>query len=118
FRSSGSWPRALSPLTMNTPQKARLSILTMRSPSFHRSAGVNVYLMVDIKILSEPLDITACLAAVTTDECGGEVLFTGTVRNKTQGKPVVRLEYECYESMARKELKKIADYATEKWEVS
>lgn len=74
--------------------------------------------MIDIKILSEPLDITACLAAVTTDECGGEVLFTGTVRNKTQGKPVVRLEYECYNSMARKELKKIADYATEKWEVS
>jgi molybdopterin synthase catalytic subunit len=37
--------------------------------------------------------------------------FVGTVRNHTKGKSVTRLEYECYESMAVKEIQKIADKA-------
>ena len=44
-------------------------------------------------------------------------MFIGTVRNSTKGKPVVRLEFEAYESMAIKEMEKIAAQAFAKWPV-
>ena len=64
--------------------------------------------MTDIKILTGPIDTAACIATAADAECGGLVIFTGTVRNKTKAKKVIRLEYECYQSMALKEMKKIA----------
>jgi molybdopterin synthase catalytic subunit len=42
---------------------------------------------------------------------GAQAAFTGTVRNATQGKEVVRLEYEAYEEMAVPELERIARQA-------
>ena len=41
---------------------------------------------------------------------GSIVAFTGTVRNKTSSKPVLRLEFEAYKPMALKELRKIVDH--------
>lgn len=74
--------------------------------------------MIDIKISNEPLDILHCMAHATDEACGGIATFTGTVRNKTHEQKVIQLEYECYESMALKELKKIADHATALWKVN
>ena len=48
-------------------------------------------------------------------EAGGIDVFIGTVRNKTAGKNVVRLEFEAYEKMAISEMQKIADEACTKW---
>ncbi|AZA84355.1 molybdenum cofactor biosynthesis protein MoaE [Chryseobacterium lactis] len=67
--------------------------------------------MVDIKITDDILSITDCFALASDPACGGIASFVGTVRNHTKNKPVIRLEYECYESMARKEIQKIADKA-------
>ncbi|ATL42720.1 molybdenum cofactor biosynthesis protein MoaE [Elizabethkingia sp. HX WHF] len=67
--------------------------------------------MIDIKITEQKLDITECLAIAHDLGSGGIANFIGTVRNKTKDKPVVRLEYECYLSMAIKEIRKIADKA-------
>ncbi|OBS12330.1 molybdenum cofactor biosynthesis protein MoaE [Elizabethkingia miricola] len=67
--------------------------------------------MIDIKITEQKLDITECLAIAHDLGSGGIANFIGTVRNKTKDKPVVRLEYECYHSMAIKEIRKIADKA-------
>ncbi len=44
-------------------------------------------------------------------------MFIGTVRNTTKGKAVVRLEFEAYESMALKEMQKIADKAHANWKL-
>lgn len=63
--------------------------------------------MTEIKILNEPLNVDACIVKANDEACGGMVVFTGMVRNRTKGKRVVRLEYECYQSMALKELEKI-----------
>ena len=63
------------------------------------------------------MDYASCIAKVTDAACGGTAVFLGTVRNKTNGKDVVRLAYECYESMALKELRKIAEDASRLWEV-
>lgn len=73
--------------------------------------------MIDIQISSSPLNIAACIDAVITADCGGIDVFIGTVRNATAGKKVLRLEYEAYESMALKEMYKIADEASRKWPV-
>ena len=67
--------------------------------------------MIDIKITEQKLDITECIAIAHDLGSGGIANFIGTVRNKTKDKPVVRLEYECYHSMAIKEIRKIADKA-------
>lgn len=64
--------------------------------------------MIDIKISKHALDTAYCIAQATDPACGGMAVFIGSVRNKTQGKEVVRLEYECYEGMALKEMEKIA----------
>ncbi|WP_449399100.1 molybdenum cofactor biosynthesis protein MoaE [Chryseobacterium wanjuense] len=65
--------------------------------------------MINIKITDNKLDITDCLSLAQDKESGGVATFIGTVRNQTNGKAVVRLEYECYESMAEKEIQKIAE---------
>ena len=73
--------------------------------------------MIDIKISSEPLDVSSCIAWSMSPEAGGIDVFIGAVRNMTKGKTVVRLEFEAYESMALKEMEKIAAYALAKWPV-
>lgn len=67
--------------------------------------------MIDIKITENQLDITECLAAAQDLTSGGTATFIGTVRNITKNKPVIRLEYECYQPMAIKEMRKIAQNA-------
>eukprot|EP00320_Phaeocystis_rex_P006123 CAMPEP_0119097080 /NCGR_PEP_ID=MMETSP1178-20130426/174956_1 /TAXON_ID=33656 /ORGANISM="unid sp, Strain CCMP2000" /LENGTH=92 /DNA_ID=CAMNT_0007080997 /DNA_START=333 /DNA_END=607 /DNA_ORIENTATION=+ len=71
--------------------------------------------MIDVKIDSAPLSTQACEEAVASDAAGGTVVFIGTVRNQTKGKPVVKLDFEAYEPMAVKEMQKIAEQVTEKW---
>lgn len=65
----------------------------------------------DIKITDTPLSITECLTTAQDLSSGGIATFIGTVRNITKNKPVIRLEYECYQSMAEKEIKKVAEQA-------
>ena len=72
---------------------------------------------IDIKIVSEPLNIQACIDWVMTPQCGGIDVFIGTVREVTNGKTVVRLEFEAYEKMAMNEMKKIAEEALHNWPV-
>lgn len=66
---------------------------------------------IDILLTHKPLDIIATEYFVKSDSCGGVVTFTGMVRNATKGKNVHRLEFEAYEPMAIKEMRKIAEKA-------
>lgn len=52
---------------------------------------------------------------VQDDGAGGISTFIGTTRNTFHGKRVLRLEYECYEPMALKELHKLAAAVRERW---
>ncbi|ASE60814.1 molybdenum cofactor biosynthesis protein MoaE [Chryseobacterium indologenes] len=67
--------------------------------------------MIDIRITDNALSITECLDLAQDLGSGGIATFIGTVRNMTKNKPVIRLDYECYQSMATKEIKKIVDQA-------
>jgi molybdopterin synthase catalytic subunit len=70
---------------------------------------------IDIQLLETPLAQSACREFIMSDSAGAEVYFIGTVRNRTRGKEVVRLEFESYKPMAVKEMRKIAEQALEKW---
>ena len=81
------------------------------------SAGGNIFLMTALKISSEPLNVQACIDWAMSPSSGGVDVFIGTVRDKTKGKEVMRLEFEAYESMALSEMRKIADQACTQWPV-
>lgn len=70
-----------------------------------------------IKITTEKLDLTACYDFVTDPTCGGIAAFVGTVRNATQNKEVIQLEFSTYKPMALKEMQKIADSALEQFSI-
>lgn len=72
--------------------------------------------MIEIKILNQTLDTEHCRSFVTHASAGGIVVFVGTVRDQTQGKTVHKLEFEAFESMAIKEMTKIAEAIQEKWD--
>lgn len=55
-----------------------------------------------------PLSLDEALEAVKADDVGGVAVFIGTVRNHSDGKTVTLLEYHAYESMAEKQMAKIA----------
>lgn len=70
-----------------------------------------------IEITNTPIDRTKIIQAVESFEAGAQTIFIGTVRSKTSEKKVIRLEYECYEPMAEKEIEKIIDAANSKWPI-
>ena len=65
---------------------------------------------IDFLISDAPLSVESCRSFISNPGCGGEVVFIGTVRNLTNNKEVKRLEFEAYESMALKEMEKIATH--------
>lgn len=71
----------------------------------------------NIKISSTSLNIQSCIDWVRSPECGGVNLFIGTVRNNTNEKKVLQLEFESYEAMAISEMNKIAEDVLKKWSV-
>jgi molybdopterin synthase catalytic subunit len=68
-----------------------------------------------IKITEKPIDVQKVIDTATSLEAGAVNVFIGTVRNSAQGKNVVWLEYEAYETMAIAEIKKIIDEASHRW---
>ena len=60
----------------------------------------------------------AVINLVKTADSGAINVFIGTVRNKTQNREVVKLEFEAYESMAIKELNKIVSQVKARWPIN
>ena len=57
----------------------------------------------------EPLDVTALVQAIRRPDCGGLVVFEGTARAQSEGRAVLRLEYEAYERRAIPQLRALAE---------
>ncbi|AKS38798.1 molybdenum cofactor biosynthesis protein MoaE [Anoxybacillus gonensis] len=58
-------------------------------------------------IVREPIHVGSVIEAVADRHAGAIVTFLGTVRELTNGKKTVYLQYEAYESMAQKKLEQI-----------
>ena len=61
--------------------------------------------------IAPDITVQQALDFVEGPDCGGVVVFSGNVRNHTQGKTVQKLFFECYEPMAIAEMEKIAQHA-------
>lgn len=70
---------------------------------------------IDVRIMNEDLDTGLVEAFCTRDGGGGLVIFTGKVRGAAGDKEVVCLEFEAYEAMALKEMRKIAEQVIDRW---
>lgn len=68
------------------------------------------------KITTEVITGTEVREAVEGPDAGAVVVFLGTVRNNTDGRPVTRLEYEAYPPMAEKKMAEIAQEIAQKWD--
>lgn len=67
------------------------------------------------KITTEVITGEEVREAVEGPDAGAVVLFFGTVRDNTDGRPVKCLEYEAYPPMAEKKMAEIAQEISDKW---
>ncbi|GAB7388858.1 hypothetical protein BSNK01_26960 [Bacillaceae bacterium] len=67
------------------------------------------------KITTEPLSADKLISLVSSPHAGAVLTFVGTVREYTQGRRTVHLEYEAYETMAVKKLQQIGEEIAQKW---
>jgi molybdopterin synthase catalytic subunit len=70
-----------------------------------------------IQITNESINPDDVLARVGDDGSGGVVLFLGKTRDHSRGEQVVGLEYEAYESLALKQMEKIAAEVHQRWPI-
>lgn len=70
-----------------------------------------------VSVGDAPIDVTALLDRVADPGAGAVLSFVGTVRESKQGKGVLGIEYEAYEAMAERVLRRIGDELLAGWPV-
>jgi molybdopterin synthase catalytic subunit len=70
-----------------------------------------------ISLTRDVIDYYALTEKVRRNNCGGVVTFLGTVREMTEGKQTVALDYEGYAPMAEKKMAEIEREVRERWPV-
>ncbi len=70
---------------------------------------------VTVALTREPIEVAALVAAVADPRAGAVALFCGTVREHSRERTVQFLEYEAYEALAEREMRRIAEEAAERW---
>jgi molybdopterin synthase catalytic subunit len=66
-------------------------------------------------IVTRSIDTAALVAEVASSSNGATVLFTGTVRELSEGRAVRGIDYDAYEAMAVEELARIVREASERF---
>src|SRR3954470_9075902 len=67
------------------------------------------------RVTSDPLDVSAVSAIVSSADCGAIATFVGLVRDENGGRRVLWLDYEAYEPLAVKSFARIDEEAGERW---
>ncbi|MBT8087047.1 MAG: molybdenum cofactor biosynthesis protein MoaE [Gammaproteobacteria bacterium] len=68
-----------------------------------------------IEVSAEPIDTAALRQSLFDSGAGGFCAFEGWVRDRNEGRDVLRLEYEAYEPLAISEGEKVLDEARQKF---
>jgi molybdopterin synthase catalytic subunit len=68
-----------------------------------------------IRLTDKPIVPAELLADVQSDSAGAIVLFLGTTRRQTDGRPTASLDYEAYPEMAQLKLKELENEARRQW---
>ncbi len=71
-----------------------------------------------VTVTDAAVSVDRLLADVADPGAGGIVLFLGVVRDNARGRRVQYLMYEAYETLARRELERIAAQAAQRWAVT
>ncbi len=69
------------------------------------------------QLTHEPIDYFSLTEKVRRPDCGAVVTFLGTVRDLTEGRVTVALDYEAYPAMAEKKLAEIEKETRQRWPV-
>ena len=69
------------------------------------------------RVTREPIDLQELVRFVTDSEAGAIATFIGTTRNNNEGRKVIALDYEAYPEMAEKELARIGQQASQRWQI-
>ena len=69
------------------------------------------------QITEDPIDPAIASEFVRDPNCGANLIFFGTTRERTGDRQTELLEYQGYDPMAVKELERVAGEAKEKWPV-
>ena len=64
--------------------------------------------VVRVQLVDGPIDIESLLSEVSATSCGAVVIFIGSVRDHHQSRPVSKISYDAYRSMALAALQDIA----------
>jgi molybdopterin synthase catalytic subunit len=67
------------------------------------------------RVVDTPLSPDAIAALVDEPGAGGLVIFSGVVRNQTDGRPVKYLEYEAHAAMAEVKMREIGEALRARW---
>jgi len=73
---------------------------------------------INIRISGTTLSIDEAYQAILDDGSGGNCLFIGTVRNRNKGVVVTHLDFDTYDEMAEREMKKIAMQCFKKFDIT
>lgn len=68
-----------------------------------------------LKLTFDKLEVGQISDLVTHESCGAVSLFVGTTRDNFEGKTVVLLQYEAYETMALKSMNEICERMRARW---
>jgi molybdopterin synthase catalytic subunit len=70
-----------------------------------------------IELTTELIDYAELTERVRREDCGAVVTFLGTVRDLTDGRVTVALDYEAYPAMAEKKMAEIERETRSRWPV-
>jgi molybdopterin synthase catalytic subunit len=70
-----------------------------------------------IQLTDDPIDFTALTESVRSNAAGAVVLFLGTVREMTNGRQTMALDYEAFPEMAKAKCEELIAEARDKWPV-
>ena len=69
------------------------------------------------RVTDKPIHLQELLDFVTDPEAGAVATFIGTTRNNNEGRKVIALDYEAYPEMAEKQLARLGQKASQKWQI-
>jgi molybdopterin synthase catalytic subunit len=69
------------------------------------------------RVTDQPLSLEAAVAEVSDERAGAVATFTGTVRRRSRGREVTRLEYEAYAEMAEEVMAQLARDLEQRYEL-
>jgi molybdopterin synthase catalytic subunit len=101
----------------HTGELHRRSIVCVQSAAAHKPSrrseeGNDVW----VELTTAPLSYERAAEWVTRPDCGAVVVFGGTVRNHSEGRPgVSELEYEAYEDQVERRLHDIVAETKARW---